>query len=203
MKPKLPSVSRAISCASICSSEARACCAARLPSHTATLRPLARLCAIARASSLTASGSLPSSATLTSAPFSFASATTTWPRAATIAEGATSARLRTGISHSSALGPMALTCRPFLAAWRTRCASSGASLRRKLPTTSRRVRSLTPAIGIPSHGAPARLPSARKSAWRRRKSMFSLPSPRISFCSRWSSSTVACGEASAPIEAAP
>jgi hypothetical protein len=42
-----------------------------------------------------------------------------------------------------------------------------------------------------------------KSAWRVRKSTLSLPRPRTSLASRCSSSTVACGEPSAPMPAAP
>ncbi len=48
----------------------------------------------------------------------------------------------------------------------------------------------------PSQGAPASEPSRVKSRWRGRKSTLPEPRPRVSFCSRYSSSSVDCGEAS-------
>ena len=50
---------------------------------------------------------------------------------------------------------------------------------------------------------PSRSPSSRKSVWRRRKSTLSLPSPRISRAASVISSSVECGDTSAPTEAAP
>ena len=113
--------------------------------------------------------------------------------AAATARRRTSARR--GISESSSTECSIETCAPFFAAWRSRCASSGWSLRRKLPTTSTRSSASSSAIGMPSQGTPAPCPSPRKSVCRRRKSMLSraerraraarrAPSPRASRAAR-------------------
>jgi len=59
---------------------------------------------------------------------------------------------------------------------------------------------------IPSHGTPARLPSAEKSDWRRRKSTLSLPIARMSFASsaisrRWNGGSRARRSPSIVLEA--
>ena len=59
------------------------------------------------------------------------------------------------------------------------------------------------AIFIPSHRAPAFLPSARVSTWRSRVSTLFEPMPRMNLFSRNSSSSVWCADANAPIESAP
>ena len=76
-------------------------------------------------------------------------------------------------------------------------------MRRKLPTTSTRSSALKSAMGIPSQGMPARLPASRKSIWRSRKSTWSLPSVRIKRAANASSSSVECGDTSAPTAPAP
>src|SRR6266550_4518813 len=59
------------------------------------------------------------------------------------------------------------------------------------------------AMGIPSHGIPARGPASRKSVWRNRKSMLSLPSARTKRAANASSSSVECGDTRAPTALAP
>ncbi len=118
-------------------------------------------------------------------------------------DGTTIARCATGSSQSSSTECSDETCAPFFAACRNRCATSGWSLRRKLPTTSARSTRPRSAIGMPRNGAPARWPSSRKSAWRSRKSTLSLPRPRTRRAASAISSSVECGDTSAPTAVGP
>ena len=61
----------------------------------------------------------------------------------------------------------------------------------------------TSSMACPIQGTPVRSASIEKSLWRRRKSMFSLPMPRISAPPRYSSSSVDDGEASMPMLSGP
>ena len=125
------------------------------------------------------------------------------PAPATQALGAAVIRCATGIAQSSCTACRLITLPPRRAAWRMRGANSGWSLRRNEPITNTRSSDDSAAIGMPSQRARpsgARLP---KSLWRRRWSMFSLPRPRTSLASRCSSSSVLCGEPSAPMLGAP
>ena len=146
---------------------------------------------------------MPASAGGRALPATLAAATAIWPSVCANADGATMACCATFISNSSSAAWTSASCAPFFTICRSRCASNGWSLRRKLPMTSTRSSAANSAIDMPSQVAPWRRPSALKSEWRRRKSMFSPPRPRTSFCSRCISSSVACGETSAPRAAAP
>ena len=64
--------------------------------------------------------------------------------------------------------------------------------------TSTRSRVLSSAIGSPSQGMPAPCPLPRKSVCRSRKSMLSEPSPRTMRAASVISSSVECGDTSAP-----
>ena len=87
------------------------------------------------------------------------------PAARGSVDGATIVSCATRISSSSSRAyGRARAAPPFRRTGRSRCASSGWSLRRKLPTTSTRSSAANSAIGMPSHGARLRaLPSALKS----------------------------------------
>ncbi len=105
---------------------------------------------------------------------------------AAIAPGAASRRatppiLREATRHQPVVVDRVQQVRPARRAWPPGAGgarSADASLRRNEPMTSTRSSAPSSAIVMPSHGTPARLPSAEKSLWRRRKSAAvpSLPS---------------------------
>ena len=76
----------------------------------------------------------------------------------------------TGIAQSSATARMLWILAPRRAAWRSRCANNGWSLRRNEPTTSTRCISDSEAMDVPSQRATGLLPASAcgraKSAWR-------------------------------------
>ena len=90
------------------------------------------------------------------------------------------------------------TAAPLRAALRMRCARMGTSIRRFEPMTSTPCCASRSAIDSPSHGAAGSAAWSRKSRCRSRWSMLSLPRCRVSRLKRYSSSSVALGEASVP-----
>lgn len=189
-QPKLAPVCSAIQRPRRSSVAASGCCEAALPSRTALRSPLCSAVAIALAPSLSrasAGAATPLAAAITPAMSASACGH---------ALGATATLAPIGISQSSRSACTLMTLAPRLVAARRRTASSGRSLRRNEPTTSTRCSSASEAIGRPSQRmAP---PGGCGASSRSRVSTLSLPSPRTSFASRCSSSTVLIGCASAP-----
>ena len=117
---------------------------------------------------------------------------------------ATSALCATGSSQSSSTACSDETCGALLAppgaaAARSADGPCAGSCRRPARDRARRDRR----SACRATECPRPAPSPRKSDWRRRKSMLSLPSPRVSCAASASSSSVACGDTSAPSAAAP
>ena len=113
-------------------------------------------------------------------PFSAAITAATSARACAQPEAPVTMLALTGMAQASALAScaleaIALTCAPWRAAWRTRCANSGWSLRKLEPTTSTRCSVDSEAMLVPSHCTPC---AAANSARRKRASTLSEPRPR-------------------------
>ena len=85
---------------------------------------------------------------------------------------------------------------------RMRSDSSGCSLRMFEPRSRTDVLVPNSRIATSLAGNRGAMSSSRKSHCWRRWSTLSLPRARISFCSRWNSSSVEAGDASPPIRAA-
>ena len=134
-------------------------------------------------------------------PFSAAIVKATPPRNFSQREGAITILCSTCIKLSSPLPFKRCNLQPVLTAARKRLANKGWSLRKKAPITKACFNFDTSAIGIPSQGTI--FPSSAKSVCRKRDSIFPEAKPRATFCSRYNSSSVECGLATAAIASAP